>query len=89
MGAAQTFQWATQYPEFMDVAVPFCGSSKTSLHNQVFLEGVKSSLIAVRKSRSAGVGQIATHLDCTDAQAWSDEEKTIGLKAMGRVYAGW
>lgn len=35
MGAGQTYQWATQFPGFMDLAVPFCGSAKTSLHNQV------------------------------------------------------
>jgi len=35
MGAGQTYQWVTQYPDFMDLGVPFCGSAKTSLHNQV------------------------------------------------------
>jgi homoserine O-acetyltransferase len=57
MGGAQSYQWATQYPDFMDIVVPFCTSAKTSLHNQVF--------------------------------TWSAEEKDVGLKALGRVYAGW
>jgi len=40
MGAGQCYQWATQYPDFMDIIVPFCGSARTSIHNQVFLEGM-------------------------------------------------
>lgn len=87
MGAGQTYQWATQYPAFMDLAVPFCGSAKTSLHNQVFLEGVKSALLSARQASSAGVcggdAVEGTH------NAWSEEEKAVGLKALGRVYAGW
>ncbi|KAJ5743074.1 Homoserine acetyltransferase [Penicillium manginii] len=89
MGAAQTFQWATQYPEFMDIAVPFCGSARTSLHNQVFLEGVKSALIAVKDTRSAGSGEIGVREGQPDVRVWSAREKDVGLKALGRVYAGW
>lgn len=40
MGAAQTFQWATMYPDFMDICVPICGAAKISLHSQVFLKGI-------------------------------------------------
>jgi len=50
MGAGQTYQWATSYSEFLDIAVPFCGSAKTSLHNQVFLEGEKYALLADGKT---------------------------------------
>ncbi|KAK9853814.1 Homoserine acetyltransferase [Penicillium brevicompactum] len=89
MGGAQTYQWATQYPDFMDIAVPFCTSAKTSLHNQVFLEGVKSSLIAVKKSRSAGSGKIGLNRETAESHSWTEEEKDVGLKALGRVYAGW
>lgn len=89
MGAAQTFQWATQYPEFMDIAVPFCGSAKTSLHNQVFLEGVKSALLAVKDTRSAGSGAVGVQEGQPEARIWSAREKEVGLKALGRVYAGW
>ena len=83
MGAGQAYQWATQYPEFMDKIVPFCGAAKTALHNQVFLEGVRSALIAPKGVASAGVckGDIPS--------PWSKEEREVGLKALGRVYAGW
>ncbi|RMZ89063.1 hypothetical protein DV736_g3715, partial [Chaetothyriales sp. CBS 134916] len=89
MGAAQSFQWATQYPHFMDICVPFCGSAKTSIHNQVFLEGVKSALLAAKGASSAGstFGRVETR--GSETRTWTNEEKTVGLKAFGRGYAGW
>lgn len=89
MGGAQTFQWATQFPGFMDIAVPFCGSARTSLHNKVFLEGVKSALLAVKNTHSGGSGEIGVQDDSAEIREWTSREKEIGLKAMGRVYAGW
>lgn len=78
MGAGQTFQWATQFPGFMELAVPFCGSARTSLHNKVFLEGVKVALLGARGQESAGV--------CAEQEgeyrAWTEEEKGRGLKAL-------
>ena len=73
MGAGQTYQWAVSYPDMVERALPFCGSSKTSEHNIVFLEAVKYAIY-------------------TDA-AWQDgmyaSEPVKGLRAVGRVYAGW
>lgn len=89
MGAAQSFQWATQYPDFMDAVVPFCGSARTSLHNKVFLEGVKAALLSARHVPSAGSGEDGVAQSGQWARAWSDKEREIGLKALGRVYAGW
>ncbi|KAG9239209.1 Alpha/Beta hydrolase protein [Amylocarpus encephaloides] len=89
MGAGQTYQWATSYPDFMDICVPFCGSAVTSLHNQVFLEGVKSALLAARGSSSAGSCEDAVLSSKEKYRTWSAEEKEVGLKAFGRVYAGW
>ena len=37
MGAGQTFQWAVSHPEMVPRMLPFCGSARTSRHNQVFL----------------------------------------------------
>lgn len=84
MGAAQTYQWATQYPGFMDVIVPFCGAARCATHNKVFLEGQKSALLAVKGVRSAGAGG-----DGGARGAWSQEEREVGMRAFGRGYAGW
>ncbi|KAI8633252.1 homoserine acetyltransferase family protein [Xylariaceae sp. FL1651] len=87
MGAAQTFQWITQYPDFMDLAVPFCGAARCSLHNQVFLEGVKSALFAAKGVSSSGVGK--SEATDREVRTWTTGEREVGLKALGRVYAGW
>ena len=73
MGAGQTYQWAVSYPDMVKRILPFCGSSKTSEHNVVFLEGVKAALTA----------------DAAWKDGWYDEQPTKGLRAVGRVYAGW
>jgi len=73
MGAGQTYQWAVSYPDMVQRACPFCGSSKTSEHNIVFLEGVKSALTA----------------DDAFQGGWYDEKPQKGLRAAARVYAGW
>lgn len=73
MGAGQTYQWGISYPEMVERILPFCGSAKTSLHNIVFLEGVKAALQA----------------DVAWNGGWYNEKPTTGLRAVGRVYAGW
>jgi homoserine O-acetyltransferase len=73
MGAAQTYQWAVSFPDMVQRACPFCGSSKTSEHNIVFLEGVKSALTA----------------DAAFREGWYDEKPVKGLRGAARVYAGW
>ncbi|KXT05302.1 hypothetical protein AC578_10958 [Pseudocercospora eumusae] len=87
MGAGQTYQWATQYPDFMDLVVPFCGSAKTALHNQSMLEGVKVAVLGGKGASSGGVCKGEANID--SYRAWSEDERTIGLKALGRVYSGW
>jgi len=89
MGAGQTYQWATQFPDFMDLAVPFCGSAKTSLHNQVFLEGVKSALYAAIGTSSAGVAKPSLLAAQGKTVQFASSNREVGLKALGRVYAGW
>ena len=53
--------------------LPSCGSARTSRHNFVFLEGVKAALTA----GDAWQG------------GWYEAQPVKGLRAMGRVYAGW
>lgn len=70
--------------------MPFCGSAKTALHNQVFLEGVKSALLGAKGISSAGSkdGVVASRKG-EEVRVWSEEEREVGLKAFGRGYAGW
>ncbi|KAI9660456.1 MAG: hypothetical protein M1821_009806 [Bathelium mastoideum] len=89
MGAGQTYQWATQFPEFMDLVVPFCGAAKTSDHNITMLEGVKSAVLAAKGSASGGVGKGEGLESASEYQAWTTEQRLVGLKALGRVYSGW
>ncbi|MDF1718648.1 MAG: alpha/beta fold hydrolase [Antarcticimicrobium sp.] len=73
MGALQTFHWGALFPDMVELIAPFCGSAKCSRHNYVFLEGVKAALRA--------------------DSAWENGRYTSkpekGLRAVGRVYAGW
>jgi homoserine O-acetyltransferase/O-succinyltransferase len=73
MGAGQTYQWSVSFPDMVQRACPFCGSSKTSEHNIVFLEGVKAALTA----------------DDAFKGGWYEEKPVKGLRAAARVYAGW
>lgn len=73
MAGCQSFQWGAQYPDFVDAILPFCASAKTAEHNIVFLEGVKAALQA----------------DSVFADGLYTSPPEKGLKAFGRVYAGW
>ena len=73
MGAQQTFHWGALFPDMVERIMPVCGSAKTSHHNFVFLEGVKAAITA----------------DAAWMEGWYDKQPSKGLRAMGRVYAGW
>jgi homoserine O-acetyltransferase len=73
MAAAQTFHWAALFPDMVEAICPTAGSAKTAKHNHVMLEGVKAALTA----------------DDAFKEGWYDEQPYKGLRAMGRVYAGW
>jgi homoserine O-acetyltransferase len=73
MGGMQAYQWASSFPGEVDRVAVVCGAARCSPHNFVFLEGVRAAL-------------------CADP-AWNglsfDTKPERGLRAMGRVYAGW
>jgi homoserine O-acetyltransferase len=73
MAGQQAFQWAVSYPELVERIAPFCSSARTSPHNYVFLEGPQAALRA----------------DAAWNNGWYDEEPHQGLRAFGRVFAGW
>ncbi|NDH64194.1 MAG: alpha/beta fold hydrolase [Alphaproteobacteria bacterium] len=73
MGAQQAYHWAALFGADVERIVVNCGSARTAPHNFVFLEGVRTAL----------------HAD----PHWNGEYFTAkpeaGLRAMGRIYAGW
>lgn len=73
MGAQQALHWAALHPGDVERICAVCGSAKTSPHNLVFIEGVKAALTG----------------DPTWRDGWFDGKPERGLRAMGRVYAGW
>lgn len=73
MGAFQTYQWGLSYPDLVKRIAPCCGAAQVSRHCFVFLEGPKAALLA-------------------DPAYAGGDYKTApvnGLKALGRVWAGW
>ena len=73
MGGMQAYHWAAGHPDMVERAAVVCGSARCSPYNQVFLESVRAALTADPAFRS---GRFV-------------EKPVAGLRAMGRVYAGW
>jgi homoserine O-acetyltransferase len=73
MGGIQAYHWAALFPDCVQRLAVLCGSAKTSPHNQVFVEGVRATLT------------VDAHYQ--DGRFTGFPER--GLRAMGRVYAGW
>ena len=73
MGAQQALHWGALYPDEVARICAICGTAKTSAHNLVFIDGVKAALKGDPCWR--------------DGYFAGPPER--GLRAMGRVYAGW
>ncbi len=73
MGAAQTFQWAAQYPDMVQAACPIAGSAKTASYNKQFLLSLRRAL----------------ELDPVFNEGFYDRPPVRGLKAYAAIYAGW
>jgi homoserine O-acetyltransferase len=73
MGAFQAYQWALVHPQLVRRLAPCCGAARVSRHCYVFLEGAKAALLA----------------DPAYARGDYVEPPIVGLKALGRVWAGW
>ncbi len=73
MGAQQALHWAAFYPDQVERVCAICGTAKTSPHNQVFVESVIATLTT----------------DPAYKNGTFHDRPTKGLRAMGRVYAGW
>ena len=73
MGAQQAYHWAALFGPAVERIVVNCGSAKTAPHNFIFLEGVRTAL----------------HADPNWNGDYFDAKPEKGLRAMGRIYAGW
>lgn len=73
MGGQQALHWGMRFPDQVARICAICTSARTSIHNKVFLEGVRAALTAD---------------PCWQGDHFNDHP-VRGLRAMGRVYAGW
>jgi homoserine O-acetyltransferase len=73
MGAIQAYHWGALFPDMVERIGVVCGAARVSPHNFVFLEGVKAALTT----------------DANYQDGWFAVKPDRGLRAMGRVYAGW
>ncbi|HZH05066.1 MAG TPA: alpha/beta fold hydrolase [Lautropia sp.] len=73
MGAMQAYHWAAMFPDDVERIAVVCGSARCSPHNKVFIEGAMSALTA----------------DAAYQDGVFHAQPVRGLRAMGRVYAGW
>lgn len=73
MGALQTFEWASSYPDFVAAALPYCGAARVSDHNKAFLEGMLAILAC----------------DPAFRRGYYTNPPTMGLKAVGRAWSAW
>ncbi|WP_102109930.1 alpha/beta fold hydrolase [Oceaniglobus roseus] len=73
MGGQQALHWGAIFPDRVERICATCTSARTSVHNRVFLEGVRAAL-------TGDPSWQGTHFTA---------HPTRGLRAMGRVYAGW
>ena len=73
MGGQQALHWGALFPDHVERICAVCTSARTSVHNQVFLQGVRATLTCDPSWRGDHFA----------------EHPVRGLRAMGRVYAGW
>ncbi len=73
MGAQQVLHWGALFPDAVARIFAVCGTAKTSVHNQVFLESLRAAL---------------TTDPAWDGQKFTAHPER-GLLAFGRVYAAW
>ena len=73
MGAIQAFHWGALFPQMVERIAPICGAARCSRHNYVFLASLRAALEADQAFNGG-----------------DDTKKPVaGLRAFGRVYAGW
>ncbi len=73
MGAQQAYHWGGLYPEWVERIVALCGTARTTDHNRIFLDSLRSALTtdpAWNGSRFEGIPD-------------------RGFRTFSRIYASW
>ncbi len=73
MGGQQALHWGAIFPDKVEKIAALCTSARTSPHNKVFLDGLRSALTA----------------DPAWANGTFSSHPVRGLRAFARCYAGW
>jgi len=73
MGGQQALHWGAIYPDMVERLCAICATARTAAHTWVMFEGVKAALTN----------------DPAFRDGWFNAHPVKGLRAMGRVYAGW
>lgn len=73
MGAQQAYHWGALYPDRVQRIVALCGTARTTDHNQIFLESLRSALTADPTWNGSGFDGIPER----------------GFRTFARIYASW
>jgi homoserine O-acetyltransferase len=73
MGGQQAYEWASRYPDMVKRLAVICGAARTSDHNKVFLKSLRAAI----------------HADGSWNGGEYEHPPLAGLRAVGRIYAGW
>lgn len=73
MGAQQAYHWGALYPEYVERIAALCGTARTTDHNQIFLQSLRTALTADPAWNGIKFEQIPER----------------GFKAFARIYASW
>ncbi|WP_036486080.1 alpha/beta fold hydrolase [Myxosarcina sp. GI1] len=73
MGAQQAYHWGALYPNRVERIAALCGTARTTVHNKVFLESLRTSL-------TADPAWNGTRFDSIPDR---------GYRAFARIYASW
>ena len=73
MGAQQAYHWSALYPEMVERIAAICGTAKTTDHNKVFLQSLRTALTADPVWNGSKFEGIPDR----------------GIRAFSRIYASW
>ncbi|NJL88100.1 MAG: alpha/beta fold hydrolase [Leptolyngbyaceae cyanobacterium SM1_1_3] len=73
MGAQQAYHWGALYPDRVERIVALCGTARTTDHNRIFLESLRSALTADPAWNGSGFEGIPER----------------GFRTFARIYASW